>query len=113
MYSQVKKTTIRSCTVLAISLLCTAAAQANVYERPRTKPGVLMEANTPGPLAHLRTAAPYGAESLAWLSPAPLSTTLRLTRTGLPPLPEPIGNMPAAEAQERYRATLDEAAMTA
>lgn len=86
MYSQVKKAIFRSHTILAISLLCTVAAQANVYETPQTKPGVLIEANTPGPLAQPRSAVPDGAASLAWLSPAPLSTTLRLDPDGLPPL---------------------------
>lgn len=86
MYSQVKKTIFRSHTVLAISLLCTAVAQAKVDETPRTKPGVLIEANTPGPLAQSRSFAPGGAANLAWLSPAPVSTTLRLSRTGLPPI---------------------------
>ena len=100
MYSQVKKVIFRSHTVLAISLLCTAAAQANVYETPPTKPGVLIEANTPGPLARPRATAADAAASLAWLSPAPVFTTLHLTRTGLPPLaaaafaaPAPVDDM--------------------
>lgn len=86
MYNQVIKSIICSHTVLAISLLCTAVAQAKVDEAPQTKPGVSIDANTPAPLARSGPFAPGGAANLAWLSPAPFSTTLRLTRTGLPPL---------------------------
>lgn len=86
MYSQVKKNVFRSHTVLAISLLCAAGAQANVFETPQTKPRVLFEENTPAPLARPLAPLAGNAASLAWLSPAPLSSTLRLSLRGLPPL---------------------------
>jgi predicted transglutaminase-like cysteine proteinase len=87
MYSKVKKAIFFKNTALAISLLCTVAAQANVYGAPETKPGVLAQGNTPAPLAPLRTAARDGARILAWLPPARLSTTLHLAPNGLSPLP--------------------------
>lgn len=86
MYIQVKKSVFVTNTVLAISFLCAGAAEANVHKTPRAKSEVLIEATTRGPLAHARSTAQDGAESLAWLAPAPLPTTLRVTRNGLPPL---------------------------
>jgi predicted transglutaminase-like cysteine proteinase len=89
MYSQVKKTLFRTNAAVVISLFCATAAQANVYETPRTKPEVLAGATTPAPLAHPRTVTQSGVTNLAWLTPAHLSTTLHLTRNGLPPLAAP------------------------
>lgn len=86
MYSHKKRAINLANTAILISLFYAPAAQANVYQAPETKPGVLMQHNTPAQVGPLRTTADDGARILAWLPPARLSTTLQLASDGLAPL---------------------------
>ena len=82
MYKHVVETSRRINTTLVTLLLCATAAQANVYEPSQTKPLALAEAFAPA----LVSKAQYLAQTQPWLTPAPVATTLLLTRDGIAPL---------------------------
>jgi len=84
MYNQVKNALYGANTVILMSLMCASSAQANVYEGPETKPAVSAPVNTRAPLVQLHDSPQNAAQAPIWLLPARVSTTLHLTRNGLP-----------------------------